>query len=286
MTQLYCGYLIVYLFMHSFTCSCLVDNCPGWTNTRRDDSDRDTEGDACDDNDDNDGRVDYEDKCKYVKDDELGGVDDDNDKIGKACDNCNLTNVGQADSDRDGVGDACDKDDDNDGIPDSSDVCPSIPNKDQKDSDGDKIGDLCDNCPEKKNFGQVDADYDFVGDVCDNDLDQDSDVIQEDRDNCPKTANADQVDADSDGKGDLCDPDADNDGIPNESDNCVQVENRNQQYCISDNWYNCQSDNDQDGVPNWDDGHENNSRTNRTHFGPMKTVLLIPNGILHGPSNK
>jgi hypothetical protein len=40
------------------------------------------------------------------------------------------------------------KDSDGDGIPDSEDNCPYVPNPDQKDSDGDGIGDACDDTPE------------------------------------------------------------------------------------------------------------------------------------------
>jgi cysteine-rich repeat protein len=39
-------------------------------------------------------------------------------------------------------------DNDSDGIPDSTDNCPSIANSDQADSDGDGIGDVCDQAPE------------------------------------------------------------------------------------------------------------------------------------------
>ncbi len=36
------------------------------------------------------------------------------------------------------------KDSDNDGIPDSEDNCPTVPNADQTDTDGDSEGDACD----------------------------------------------------------------------------------------------------------------------------------------------
>ena len=43
--------------------------------------------------------------------------DQENDKIGDACDNCpSANNTDQANSDDDRTGDACDPDDDNDGI--------------------------------------------------------------------------------------------------------------------------------------------------------------------------
>src|SRR5579883_2430066 len=45
-------------------------------------------------------------------------------------------------------------DTDGDGVPDSIDNCPTVPNPDQKDTDGDLRGDACDNCPLVVNFSQ------------------------------------------------------------------------------------------------------------------------------------
>lgn len=68
---------------------------------------------------------------------------------------------------------------DEDGIPDTSDNCVSIPNPDQTDVDRNGRGDACDdfdrdgistlkdNCPEKPNRDQRDTDHDGVGDECD-----------------------------------------------------------------------------------------------------------------------
>lgn len=39
------------------------------------------------------------------------------------------------------------EDSDHDGVPDSTDNCPTVPNPDQSDADGDGIGDACDICP-------------------------------------------------------------------------------------------------------------------------------------------
>ena len=55
------------------------------------------------------------------------------------------------DSDGDGVGDVCDicpadpaDDGADDGVCDSTDNCPTVPNPGQLDTDGDGIGDACD----------------------------------------------------------------------------------------------------------------------------------------------
>ncbi len=157
------------------------------------------------------------------------------------------------------------RDKDNDGIPDTTDNCPSVPNPSQADADLDGFGDVCDNCPQISNPDQSDEDQDGIGDVCDaypNDTDndgidndsdnciavpnsgqedQDNDSVGDACDNCPDVANSDQADADQDGLGDLCDVypnDTDNDGVPNGSDNCPAVVNPDQ------------TDTDNDGVGN------------------------------------
>ncbi len=134
-------------------------------------------------------------------------------------------NLNQKDIDGDGLGDLCDNDQDNDGVPDTGDNCPTAANPLQQDNDVDGLGDACD--PDDDNDGvadskcltgtltlgiggffctaggqlavldkcqyifnptQLDTDNDGKGDVCDN---------------CATIANANQLDGDGDGKGDV-----------------------------------------------------------------------------------
>jgi trimeric autotransporter adhesin len=123
------------------------------------------------------------------------------------------------DNDLDGIPDNCDPDDDNDGVLDTNDNCPTQANTNQADNDNDGLGDACDN-------------------------DDDNDGVLDGYDNCPMTYNPDQSDIDNDGLGDICDtveinvsqaitPDGDgvNDtwfinNIENHPNNSVKVYNR------------------------------------------------------------
>jgi hypothetical protein len=111
-------------------------------------------------------------------------------------------------------------DSDEDGIPDSTDNCPQVANKDQEDLNGDGWGDVC-----------ADTDGDQIVDSEDrwpldeeNDIDEDgfgadsfgncdficagceklAEICRQ-VDNCPYKENNDQADADKDGRGDVCD---------------------------------------------------------------------------------
>lgn len=103
--------------------------------------------------------------------------DSDGDGIPDVLDNCPtvfnpvrpMDNGQQGDADGDMVGDACDvcpldanttsctpvnpNDRDHDGIPNTQDNCPDVPNPQQTDADGDGKGDACDACPSDPNPG-------------------------------------------------------------------------------------------------------------------------------------
>lgn len=91
------------------------------------------------------------------------------------------------------------------------------------DTDGDGVSDSLDNCPAVPNAAalkldrtapvQLDTDGDGLGDPCDADVDGDG-TPNAAPDNCVFTANADQTDVDGDGRGDVCDPRDDRPGHP------------------------------------------------------------------------
>src|SRR3990172_9476023 len=92
---------------------------------------------------------------------------------------------------------------DADGVEDSLDNWPTVPNPEQVDADGDGVGNACDNCSDTPNADQVDTDSDEMGDACD--PDDDADGVADPIDNCPKVVNPGQEDGDIDGAGDACD---------------------------------------------------------------------------------
>ena len=132
---------------------------------------------------------------------ELFTLDDDNDGVLDAEDNCQaVANLNQLDTDNDSIGDACDKDDDGDGTPDLSDAFP-LDNSETLDTDGDGVGNNSDWAP-----------YDF-----DESADSDGDGVGDNADAFPNDP-TETLDMDGDGIGDNSDSDIDGDGALNSDD--------------------------------------------------------------------
>ena len=172
------------------------DNCPTVSNPDQANNDSalgDTEGDACDTDDDND----------TIPDQGQGSLSQCTGGNNASCyDNCPFNaNTDQADRDGDGRGDVCDNDVDGDGVLDDGDNSGSTNDKVCK--TGESTG-CDDNCPLIKNADQANtygpAD-DLEGDACD---DTDNDGLT-DKDEVD-THNTDPEKADTDGDG-LNDPD-------------------------------------------------------------------------------
>jgi len=137
------------------------DNCPSTSNSNQLDTDGDGSGDACDSDDDNDGVPDSTDVFPL---DPNETVDTDNDGIGDNRDNCPSTpNSDHFDTDNDGSGDACDSDDDNDGVPDSTDKFP-LNASDSVDTDNDGMGNNFENTYGLNPLAPGDASLDTDGD--------------------------------------------------------------------------------------------------------------------------
>jgi len=172
------------------------------------------------------------------------GEDSDNDGWSDEFDLCEGYNDA-VDIDQDGIPDGCDSilDNDDDGVANWQDNCPSIPNSDQANHDEDNMGDICDDnddndhapdetddCP-LGNLGWAPTTFnDFDSDGCydmQEDLDDDNDGIQDDEDLCQTGLNPNaffsnsSIDKDGDGcKDSIEDFDDDGDGIEDLFDDC------------------------------------------------------------------
>ena len=96
-----------------------LDNCPSTANVDQLNTDGDTQGNACD-------------------------ADDDNDGVADTSDAFPLNAAEVSDADGDGTGDNADLDDDNDNVADTVDNCRFVANTDQADANGNGKGDVCD----------------------------------------------------------------------------------------------------------------------------------------------
>ncbi len=131
--------------------------------------------------------------------------DEDNDGVTDAEDNCPTTpNANQANNDNDSMGDACDNDDDNDGVADGVDCAPFNA------AIAFSIGDACDDNNSATIADAINGDCECAGVPR---TDTDGDGIFDDVDNCITISNADQANNDNDSDGDVCDNDDDNDGV-------------------------------------------------------------------------
>ncbi len=228
-------------------CDGVDNNCNTLVDEGYADTDSDLLADCLDEDDDNDGSPDADDcaplnglvfpenaeQCNGVDENCNGEIDegfedtdgdgnsdcvdndDDDDGVPDVFDNCPTAfNPAQTNSDEDVPGDACDTDDDNDGVADDEDCAPTNPAI--RPGAAEECNGIDDNCDEVVDEGFDDTDSDGLADCVDND--SDGDGIVDAFDNCPSIPNPVQQNTDADNLGDACDADDDNDGSPDPAD--------------------------------------------------------------------
>ncbi len=122
-----------------------ADNCPAVGNANQTNTDGDSQGNACDTDDDNDGLSDTDEGTRGTN---PLLADTDSDTVNDGADNCGLlSNTDQLDTDRDNSGNVCDSDDDGDAVADASDNCPLVSNASQDDGNDNGVGDACEAAP-------------------------------------------------------------------------------------------------------------------------------------------
>ena len=136
--------------------------------------------------------------------------DQDNDGVEDDIDNCpSIANPNQFDTDEDMLGDLCDEDDDGDGVPDASDAFP-LDSGESIDSDGDGVGDNSDWAPNDSSES-ADSDGDGVGDNADAFPADSAETADSDGDGVGDNSDwapndsTESVDTDGDGVGDNAD---------------------------------------------------------------------------------
>ena len=254
-----------------------IDNCIDTPNIDQLDTDLDQVGDACDNDDDNDGFNDSIDifpldKNEWLDTDSDGignnaDLDDDNDGITDDIEiSCGTDPLDSSstpiDTDGDGIFDCLDPDDDNDGLTDEEEAELGTNSLD-KDTDGDTIEDLPDAFPLDPTEWE-DTDLDGIGNNAD--LDDDGDGYLDEYESICGTDSVSSSDTPLDYDGDLI-PDCVDDNDDN--DYCLDVDDEqplNENICI---------DTDKDLVDNSIDLDDDND-------GILDTIETFSDGDIDG----